>query len=307
MSTVGHSTIPGPYGKEDECAQFTIDDLSTVFTLNDIMVLGQDYTFSFWVKSEAAGSILVGGESFSTSPEWTKHATTFKATSVDLCMAFGTTDTYYIYHPQLEIGTLATDWTPAPEDVTDRFIGNEQDIEENKKQVGGANERVSTVEAMLRMLEDSVVTRVVDEDGNATILTQQGTGWVFSMSDLESSVSSALASIAALSEDQERALSAIDTLRSDVSDHGKLADYITIGEFDGRPCIELGEVGGDFKLRITNTEMYFIAGSMIRTTITNQKMIADKIEVTQEFQQGGFVSLLHGKGNLGILWKGGVT
>jgi hypothetical protein len=304
VNTLEACSIVNPAGKTDECAKFVIADAFYPFVLHGISTKDQRYTFSCWAKSESVGALTIGGTTAPTSDTWTKISVLFVADSADVDISFDTVGTYYIYHPKLEIGTLATDWSPALEDVEDRFAGNEQEIEENKKKTDGNTERVSVVEASLKILEDSVVTRVADEDGNTTVLTQAGTGWVFSMSDLEKSVSDALAAIAALSENQQKALSAIETLEGSVSDHGKLTDYITLGEFEGQPCIELGEVGGDFKLRITNTKLYFIVGSAIRTTITNQKMIADKIEVTQEYQQGGFVSLLHGEGNLGVLWKG---
>ncbi len=307
MSIVSSCTITNPYGKTDECAQFTIDDLTTAFTFNDIMIVDKDYTFSFWVKSEAEGNVIVGGSSFATSTEWAQYSTTFKAVSTDLYMPFGAVGTYYIYHPQLESGTLATDWTPAPEDV-DEDITGASEAASNAQQTADDNaERVSTVEASLQILADSVITRVTDENGDTTVLEQAGTGWVFSLDDLEKSVSEALTTIAALSEDQASVLLAIDALKGSVGEHGELTDYITISTYNNQPCIELGEVGGDFKLRITNTEMYFIAGSAILTTITNQKMIAEKIEVIQELQQGSFVWMLHGDGNLGLLWKGGST
>lgn len=304
MNTLESHQTTSPFGKEEECAKFSITDALYAFVLHDISVQDQQYTFSCWVKSESAGQLSVGGTDFVTSDTWAKYSVSFIADSEDVDICFDTAGTYYIYHPQLEIGDKATDWTPAPEDVDDRFVGNEQDIDENKKQIDDATGRVSQVESSLKLLADSVITRVTDEDGDTSILEQKGTGWVFNLLDMEKSISDALDAIAALSEEQTTALTAIESLKSSVSDHSKLSDYVAIGEYEGQPCIELGEVGGDFKLRITNTEMYFIAGSSILTTVTNQKMVAEKIEVTQELQQGGFVWMLHGDGNLGLLWKG---
>lgn len=132
MSTVSSCSIINPYGKTDECSQLVIDDLTKVLTFNGVMVVGQEYTFGAWIKSETAeGSILVGGSTFSTSTEWEQYTVTFEAESTDFYISFGTTDTYYIYHSQLEIGTLATDWTPAPEDVDQNIADSEDRVLES--------------------------------------------------------------------------------------------------------------------------------------------------------------------------------
>ena len=304
MNTQESCTILSPNNKTEECAKFIIDDCTKVFALSDIMVVDREYTFGCWVRSDDAGAIIVHGKSCSSTTDWQRFYHTFLADEVDLYLAFTEPGTYYIYHAQLEIGNKATDWNPAPEDADSRFDENESAIEDTKDAVDETNNRVSTVEASLQLLADSVITRVTDEDGNTSTLEQKGTGWVFSLSDLEGTVADALDAIAALSEEQASVLQAVDTLKSSVDEHATLTDYVVISEYNGQPCIELGEIGGDFKLRITNTEMYFMAGSVILTTVTNQKMIAEKIEVKQELQQGGFVWMLHGNGNLGLIWKG---
>lgn len=304
MNVLESYTIDSPYGKSDECAKFDIYDTAEWFVLSDITAVDLRYTFSAWIKSDADGSLTVGDDYMLTTTEWVKYIAEFTADSVNLNIIFSTPGTYYIYHPKLELGNQATDWTPSPEDTDDRFAENENAIAENKDAVDSAAGRVSVVEASLQLLADSVITKVTDENGDTSTLEQKGTGWTFSLSDLEGTIADALDSIAALSEEQESVLLSVDALRNSVNEHAALTDYVVISEYNGQPCIELGEVGGDFKLRITNTEMYFMAGSMILTTVTNQKMIAEKIEVKQELQQGGFVWMLHGDGNLGLLWKG---
>ena len=119
MNTVNSYTVINPYGKEDECAQFTIDDLGMAFAFNEITTPGQDYTFRFWVKSESEGSVITGGSSFPTSSTWTLNTVTFTANSIDFYLVFGVVGTYYIYHPKLEIGNKPTDYTVAPEDTDD--------------------------------------------------------------------------------------------------------------------------------------------------------------------------------------------
>lgn len=106
-----------PDSAEGVCAKFIIDDIALPFVLSNITKVGEQYTFSFWLRSDVAGSLMACGETFSATTEWVKHKTTFTAISKELSIAFGTVGTYYIYHPKLEIGNMATDWTPAPEDM----------------------------------------------------------------------------------------------------------------------------------------------------------------------------------------------
>lgn len=304
MSTLSSQEVISPANKSEECPVFVIEDAREAFTFADVTAANGEYTVSFWIKSDAVGSISIHGSTINTGTNWLYKAVTYTATDVDLIFDFETAGTYYIYHLQLESGNKATDWAPAPEDTDDRFSDTEKAIEDTQESVTETNGRVSTVEASLQLLADSVITRVTDEEGKTTTLRQTGTGWTFSLSDLEGTVSDALDALATLSEEQASVLQSVDALKTTVAEHSVLTDYVVIGEYNGQPCIELGEVGGDFKLRITNTEMYFMAGAMILTTVTNQKMVAEKIEVRQELQQGGFVWMLHGNGNLGLIWKG---
>lgn len=121
MNTLESVTVSSPVGKDEECASFIIDDSSTPFVLNDITIIGEKYTFSAWFRSETQGNITVNGEMFSTNTEWQRYVTSFSATSDDLVVAFENNNTYYIYHPKLETGNIATDWTPAPEDIDDNI------------------------------------------------------------------------------------------------------------------------------------------------------------------------------------------
>ena len=118
-----------PYNKEDECAQFTIDDLTDPFVLYSIATVGQEYTFSFWVKSDVEADITACNNTFSTFTDWFQHSVTFTANSTDITFSFGAVGTYYIYRPQLEIGNKASDWTPNPEDVDEAITEVRSDLQ----------------------------------------------------------------------------------------------------------------------------------------------------------------------------------
>lgn len=117
MNTLESYTIENPFGKTDECAKINIYDPAEWFVLSDITNAGMVYTFSAWIKSDADGALTVGESHFLTSPEWLRCKATFTADAIDLPLIFADPGTYYIYHPQLEIGTVATDWEASPEDM----------------------------------------------------------------------------------------------------------------------------------------------------------------------------------------------
>ena len=121
MNALTSITMTDPYGKVSECIQFTIDDTSDPFVLNDVTTIGQQYTLSVWLMSDVNASFSTAGEMFVTNSSWNKYSVTFTADSVDMLFNFVDAGVYYMYHPQLEIGTVATDWTPAPEDQTEEM------------------------------------------------------------------------------------------------------------------------------------------------------------------------------------------
>lgn len=117
MNALESYTITTPDGNTGECAKFVIDNLNQAFVLNNITTAGQNYSFSFWVRSDIDSSIFAAGTIFSSSTEWAYYSTTFVATSSEFRFHFSDTGNYYIYQPQLESGTIVTDYKPATEDM----------------------------------------------------------------------------------------------------------------------------------------------------------------------------------------------
>lgn len=138
-------------GKEDVCAKFVIDDVSSPFVLKGIAKVGERYTFSFWVKSESAGSVTAYAKTFTSTTNWAKCEATFSANTTDIPIAFGTVGTYYIYQPQLEVGTMATDYTPAPEDMA-----TVKDIDNVNQQLATVTESVAVLDVKADNISASV-------------------------------------------------------------------------------------------------------------------------------------------------------
>lgn len=135
-------SIENPQNEVDTCAKFTIDDTTMPFTFNNITTINEQYTLSFWLKTEESGSIQVYDKVFGSATEWQKYSIVFTANDTNLNIYFTNVGTYYIYHSKLEIGNKATDWTPAPEDLkstvtelTTRVVDAETAIETNANEI----------------------------------------------------------------------------------------------------------------------------------------------------------------------------
>ena len=131
MNTLTSYTINSPFDKEETCAKFSIDNIESPFVLNSITTVGQNYVFSCWIKSDSDGNMSVENNSYKCSAEeWTRVSVKFTASSENLPITFGIIGTYYVYRAQLEIGTIPTDWSPAPEDVNQSIADSSDEIRE---------------------------------------------------------------------------------------------------------------------------------------------------------------------------------
>jgi hypothetical protein len=202
------------------------------------------------------------------------------------------------WRPKIELGNVATDWTPAPEDMA-----SSDDVDTVASSVEANQERITEAEALLELLSESISMLVTDGSG-ASLMKQTDGGWTFSTGDLQDAVNRASESLDALTTDVGDVHNTIDILQQAVSDLGTLADYVKIGTYEDEPCIELGESDSDFKLLITNTRIMFREGTGVPAYFTNQSMHIKKAVVEEELQQGGFVWKARANGNLGLVWKG---
>ena len=200
---------------------------------------------------------------------------------------------------KLEFGTKATDWTPAPEDMA-----ASEDVAHAQTTADEATARITTAETLIRQLSDSISMLVTDGNGTS-LMTQTDDGWVFSTADIQNTVNRISENLSTLTDDVGNVDNTVSILQQAVDDLGILGEYIQITTYEDEPCIELGELDSDFKLRITNTRMMFTEGSVVLAYFTNQSFHSKKVVVEEELQQGGFVWKARANGNLGLVWKGG--
>ena len=304
--------IDEPFGKNEECAQFGIDDVTTHFILSDITVPEQKYTFSFWIKSDTNGAINVKGQEIQTSEEWTRHVIKYTANSVDLIIQFMNEGTYYIYKPKLEEGDKATTWTPANEDV-------EESVENVQENIDTTNERVTTTESLIQQLSDSISMLVTDGNGTS-LMTQTESGWTFSTQKIQDDINNTSNALNDLVNEVGNTDAVLSVLQQAVEDIETKTDYVNIstytytnddGETVTEPCIELGESENEYKVLITNTQILFKVGSAVPTRINVDGLVTENITVENQLKQthvsvdGYFIWSVRSNGNYGLQWKGG--
>lgn len=308
MNTLESFTTGTPDGNIGECSRFTVEDVTIPFTLHDIMTQEQQYALSLWTKLEVeteeetvTGSLLVRGATMTVTSEWTNHSHIFIANKTDLDIYFGSTGVYYIYHPQLERGNVATDWSESPLD-TDKKIKDAKDT---------ADAANKGVQELYIKLEDSI-QMVVQAINNGTLLEQTEDGWNFvggGTTDQLLALSNALKDLTTETNDS------ITQLRDMISENDKLASYVQIDESGEQPVIRMGvyitdaETGegsfGKFSIQITNTAIEFLADGDPIAWLSNQELHIKKAVIEEELAVGGFVLKQHGsRNNVGFLWKG---
>ena len=324
--TIGGRNLFHGYGDE-EIRLPDYNGVGSFMQFNDCLTfdpaefVGKQFTLSFYAKSpNGPTTIRVYNQNgqpryfnfavnFSTQlgDEWTYHQATFS--NSDLGEAYTTTHNRLEFYGasqtgvvvkkiKLEMGNRATDWTPAPEDM-----GTAKDVDRAQTTADEALDTATTAETLVQQLSDSISMLVTDGNGTS-LMTQTDDGWVFSTSDIQTSIDRVSESLNSLTNDVGDINGVVDILQQTVDDLGATAEYIRIGTYEDEPCIELGESDSDFKLIITNTRILFMEGTSVPAYINNQSLHITKAVIEEEIQQGEFVWKVRANGNMGLMWKG---
>ena len=135
-------------------------------------------------------------------------------------------------------------------------------------------------------------------------MTQTDTGWTFSLADIQSTLNTAITDLDSMSNNLNTVSTTVDGLNDSVGNLNKYTEYIDIGTDDGKPCIVLGELDSEFKVKITNTDIRFMDGQTVPASVSNQSLKISKAVVSEELTQGGFTWMARPNGNYGLLWRG---
>lgn len=287
-----------------ECAKFTIDDVTIPFILHKITIIGEEYTLSFWAKAEQSSTITAYGTTVDMTGTWEKHAITFSAKSANLPIYFSKNGTYYIYHPQLEIGTVATDWVESPDDTDGKINSAQNSADHANASAEESANRVAIAETLIQQLADSISMLVTDGEGGSLMTQTADGGWTFSMAETNDALFGVSNMLNDLQTDIGNTNQVIEVLESAVDKVGELASYVRIDKAGDKPLIELGTSDREFRLLITNTDIRFTQGDDVPAYISNRALHITKAVVEEELNVGGFVIKRRANGNVGWLWKG---
>lgn len=88
-----------------------------------------------------------------------------------------------------------------------------------------------------------------------------------------------------------------------LTEHVKIGTIVDHETGDVNPCVELSEGDSDFKQVITNKASRIMDGENIVTEMDTDGVTTENVTVRNEFRQGQWAWVQHGRGNLGLMWK----
>lgn len=189
------------------------------------------------------------------------------------------TGTLSIRNLKLEVGTVKTDWTPAPED-----LATTDDVETAKAYSA----------AQLKILSDNISTLVTDAAGKS-MMTQTSSGWKFDMSKIQNGIDKNANEIDSIAGNLHNAEKTIDDINENVKNLLDTSAYISIGQDDdGNPRLELGKKDSPFRVAISNTSIDFLEGTDKIAYISNKQLYIYSSVVTDELKIGD---------STGYIWK----
>lgn len=189
------------------------------------------------------------------------------------------TGTLSIRNLKLEVGTVKTDWTPAPED-----LATTNDVEASKAYSA----------AQLKILSDNISTLVTDAAGKS-MMTQTSSGWTFDMSKIQNGIDKNANEIDSIAGNLHNAEKTIDDINENVKNLLDTSAYISIGQDDeGNPRLELGKKDSPFRVAISNTSIDFLEGTDKIAYISNKQLYIYSSVVTDELKIGD---------STGYIWK----
>ena len=192
-------------------------------------------------------------------------------------------------------------------DEADHGITAAQDSAANASETAqDAMNELNSVRSEINVLTESISTLVTDGNGGS-LMEQTEDGWTFNIGAIQSQLNNAVNSITDIQGDLSEKETVINAINGLVDDIAEKTAYINMTTDDeGSPCIELGESTSDFKLRITNTSIDFMQGTIKIAYITNESLYIQSSVVTDDFKIGsgaGFIWKRRSNGNMGLRWE----
>lgn len=214
--------------KKGDTITFSIDVKGTSDEYNPFLKiwLPKDNPDAWWVGDQSDNSEFVPTNEFKRASVTFTIPNTYELSYIFFGVHGNIQSDLYIRNAKLEKGTVATDWTPAPEDLETRVSDAETAISNNEKEIKlkASQDEVTAISDSLKVFTKT-----------STEFKQTVEGWQLNWDKL------------------------ISTDNAEVASH---QDYITFDKGD----IILGESSNDLKLKITNDSIQFKGTSNTEVT-----------------------------------------
>jgi hypothetical protein len=220
---------------------------------------------------------------------------------------YGTGNIPSVKNVKIEKGNKATDWTYAPEDFLNDITAADEKAQE-------AITSIVDAQAEIQLLAESI-SQLVRSGNSGSLLKQDSENlYYFDISDIEALINAANDGLT----DANEKISLLDLTAEELKSK---TEYVVKGvDENGQPYIELGDNDlsdntgekGNFKVRITNTEIKFMQDSDAPASINRNMLVIEKTMVKQELQfgddkeagvDGVWIWQKRSNGNLGLTWK----
>ena len=261
-----------------------------------------EYTLSFDVNSSVGGSInwkfmngdvtdQVSGQSpdFSVpANKWTHVAmtvTTYSTVTISsqviyMLGLFTKAGTHKVCNFKLEKGNVATDWTPAPEDLV-----SSEDLDSVKEEI------TSQIDTKISQTETGIMSQVTEstyQKGEIDeLLKQTSTSFTQNQNSFEMQFN--------------QQITQLGNQITEVSDsYDDFSKYIRFENGD----IVLGEVGNELVLRIQNDRIAFLQSNNEVAYFTNQKLYVTNAEIITQLAIGNFTFMPRSNGNMTLRYTG---
>lgn len=282
MNTLNVTTIESPRGYMEECAHFVIDDVTMPFALNDIMSIGEEYTFSAWIKSDGENEIQVFNNSYPVNLEWEKCVFNSKAEEKDLKIYFLNPGTYYIYRSQLEIGNIESDWRPSPLDFDEKLDESYEEL----------FEEITNKDTTILQTVDEILLSALKSYVETTTFTEFKTTTETRLSVFSDQVN---IKISETIDELERTETSLQ------EKYNVITKYFTF-EKDG---FVIGKIDNPYKVIIDNDRYSMLANDVEVMWISNGEVHAKVITIENTFKNQGYIEEMDELGRLNCRWVGG--
>ena len=264
--------------------------LNTVYTLSFVAKASSNLKLNVYRAGTAQG---IGEINLST--EWKKFEMTYTATGTgSVTFKLNSAGTLYLANIKLELGNKATDWTPAPEDIDNRFDTAETRITQAETSIETTNNQVAL----------KASTETVTEIGNRANQIDK------TLSDALTTIkqnSDAIASLTARDFKVEftTITNQLTQLNGDLTAYKKEVGNWMRFDAEGNLVLGATRVPGQdaYELKLTKNRISFMLNDDEVAYISNNELYITNSTVVQNLKIGRFVWEIRGNGNLGLVWR----